>query len=213
MRARDQTLLHYPVETFNKIVTSGQFQRLKPSGVAGPPILCATHRRHVLEMSVLGYAVCAAVITACEDDPSPKLLQLTDLTDLAQHAVCNKIGNMKTKPVIDWAMHQPRSLEDPAGEDCASPPIERGPIVGNGYTRSIQPPLVPVYTAPEHSSALEVVVHYAWRPGPDPQKPRVRPSCSPSSRTEPCRRVPFSVGFSLPPCGVCLLCGCRWFIL
>ena len=21
------------------------------------------------------------------------------------------------------------------------------------------------------------------------------------------------VGFSLPPCGVCLLCGCRWFIL
>ena len=100
MRARDQTLLHYPVETFNKIVTSGQFQRLKPSGVAGPPILCATHRRHVLEMSVLGYAVCAAVITACEDDPSPKLLQLTDLTDLSQHAVCNKIGNMKTKPVI-----------------------------------------------------------------------------------------------------------------
>ena len=21
-----------------------------------------------------------------------------------------------------------------------------------------------------------------------------------------------AVGFSLPPCGVCLLCGCRWFI-
>ena len=117
VRARDQTLLHYPVETFNKIVTSGQFQRLKPSGVAGPPIVCATHHRHVLEMSVLGYAVCAAVITVCEDDPSPKLLQLTDLTDLAQHAVCNEIGNMKTKPVIDWAIHQPRSQEDPAGDD------------------------------------------------------------------------------------------------
>ena len=27
-------------------------------------------------------------------------------------------------------------------------------------------------------------------------------------------RVPFSVSvFSLPPCGVCLLRGCRWFIL
>ena len=107
MRARDQTLLHYPVETFNKIVTSGQFQRLKPSGVAGPPILCATHRRHVLEMSVLGYAVCAAVITACEDDPSPKLLQLTDLTDLAQHAVCNKIGNMNVNICVKMSLINP----------------------------------------------------------------------------------------------------------
>jgi len=101
--AREQTLLDYPIETFNKVVTSGQFATVHFRNIEGknlPSMLVAKYRSHAVQMSVLGYAICAAVMTACVDDPSPKLLKLDDLTERARRAVCGGIENVKRKPVF-----------------------------------------------------------------------------------------------------------------
>ena len=113
----DQTLLDYTVETFDKVVTSGQFRVLKPRCSAGSPMLFALYRSNVVQMSVLGYAICAAIITACVDDPPPKLLRLQDLTDRARQAVCNEIGSIKSKPAFDPVHFPAATSEDPVEVD------------------------------------------------------------------------------------------------
>jgi hypothetical protein len=113
----DQTLLDYTVETFDKVVTSGQFRVLKPRCSVGSPMLFALYRSNVVQMSVLGYAICAAIITACVDDPPPKLLRLQDLTDRARQAVCNEIGSIKSKPAFDPVHFPAATSEDPVEVD------------------------------------------------------------------------------------------------
>ena len=92
--------MYYPVEAFNKVVTSGRFAMLKPRVREGAPMLFALHGKNAVQMSVLGYAICAAVITACADDPPPQLLGLHELTERARQAVCEEIGSITAKPTF-----------------------------------------------------------------------------------------------------------------
>ena len=56
------------------------------------------HGTNAVQMSVLGYAICAAVMTACADDSPPQLLGLDELTERARQAVCEEIGSHTAKP-------------------------------------------------------------------------------------------------------------------
>ena len=104
-------MLYYPIETFTKVVTSGQFKMGKPRNHEGPSMLVAGHRSNAVQMSVLGYAICSAVMTACWDDPAPKLLRLDDLADRARHAVCYEIGTLKVKPFFDSVHYDPVQVD------------------------------------------------------------------------------------------------------
>lgn len=108
--ACEQTMLYYPIETFTKVVTSGQFKMGKPRNHEAS-MLVACHRSNAVQMSVLGYAICSAVMTACWDDPAPKLLRLDDLADRARHAVCYEIGTLKVKPFFDSVHYDPVQVD------------------------------------------------------------------------------------------------------
>tara|TARA_B100000795_G_C22782502_1_gene433045 strand:- start:1137 stop:1418 length:282 start_codon:yes stop_codon:yes gene_type:complete len=84
-------------------------------------MLFALHGKNAVQMSVLGYAICAAVITACADDPPPQLLRLDELTERARQAVCEEIGSIVAKPNLRSHRLVDQQDGDPVHSPAATP--------------------------------------------------------------------------------------------